>query len=1428
MDASSRRRPFLISFIVLGPYTVSFSLLLAQWTGTQANLASQLADSFQEAFVKNTGFDYLHTVYDSLPCVYQDNYGKQLLENITKPARDRLNTVITFLQNLNENLQHISSKYQLSNVSCCCQGNEPSSLTVFHDRLQSFVNLWKGCTISESYQGSQDDLRFNSELLNGFRENFNKSVLVSWQYYGSINGEYLQYPSNKRHCEGNASNLDPRFKSWYVETASPVKKNVVIIIDRSASMRRLRRMELAKDAAITVLDTLSPQDNVGIVVFSTLVNTPSGCFGSTVAAGIPANLEILKDWVREIRAFGATNYIPAFRQAFKMLHNVTTRQRTSERSNIILFLTDGAPTDSEAGIYREIRRGQSLMTFSVQVNTYALGGILKSKSLRRLQKIANKNGGVFQQIKDQTGGALKRLMGSYYTSINSSLERKPRLSLPFMDSRLGLMVSMSLAVIRNGSFTGVVAVDLPIQRLFKEALQLSSASLAYAILVDNEGRAVLHPSIPGPSDVTSSRSFLPLSLFEPSLPSDVIIDITSGRSGKRIFEASFPQPLGNNPTDGTRMLKTNATYMWTPVGESDYYIVCVLANDQSLRTDLKSFTSSSQLAESFYHRLDLSWNAKVSKPRDICRWKNALISPTSSTVKIASDAFWDPNTYIFSSESLIDLQDIQQFFNAETFQRQRKYKAGLSEAIRAEVKLTSILEDIWQRADLLNPDLVQWRFVGTQKGVLRTYPGFRFQKTYSHTLQPWYMKAVSSRNKLMISVTTSTYQPNTTVVTLSKAVRKNRCDKRIMEVLAVIGMEMTESAFLKMIADKVGLNNDSHMDWYLVDSSGYIEFNMSSRDSQVRKEHLTSAFPWLANELIHKKGVLKVSWCNNYLQHTVQMFYEVLDFTNESSNSGSPCRQFRMNVVPGTSLFLLGIPSRSIHQCSESSLVPQEGCSCGNSCTACSDNVSLSCQCPCACLMPYDTCHNSVTRLLTSIPCPVPPPPLYDTEKDQAVFQTALVSVRRCARDCLKISNRIECEKSIDCHWCTFPANPSCNSECRTNKSLSMAVLFPCNDLVNLSAVQQVSVKFLFTKTLRQFVPTLTSQSLQILKLRKRAIAFKVQATTTSSDLDTAKRNIRLAVNQGEIAFGPAMDLPDIFVAKNPKQFTDLVITLTMDSIFPLISREMHSRVKSELQSILVRLLRKSLVTLIRHFSVNKTSIRFVLSNEGQADLYPLQPFKEKLEKAVKLRLISFQVPFGTERDAVNKTTALNMSATSTFDSLCRPYYAKPSQESTTILTSQVSSTLSSFTTQGLTENPHSTQHQDSTVTLTTCETGRSSASKSTEKDKEIKQGLTPIETGIIVGVSVVSVSSFFCILFLIIARRRRETRKRVSPERDEGDDRNSEKSEISEIDSNVNVVFNRAYLFHEEVRTCHSTWKVCERANKFPMPKHAPEGAWF
>jgi len=74
-------------------------------------------------------------------------------------------------------------------------------------------------------------------------------------------------PSGCRRDYGTCPDFDPRFRSWYV-SASSGPKNVILIIDVSGSMDDNGRMALAKDAAITVLNTLTFADWVGIVQFS--------------------------------------------------------------------------------------------------------------------------------------------------------------------------------------------------------------------------------------------------------------------------------------------------------------------------------------------------------------------------------------------------------------------------------------------------------------------------------------------------------------------------------------------------------------------------------------------------------------------------------------------------------------------------------------------------------------------------------------------------------------------------------------------------------------------------------------------------------------------------------------------------------------------------------------------------------------------------------------------------------------------------------------------------------------------------------------------------------------------------------------------------------------------------------------------------------
>ena len=91
-----------------------------------------------------------------------------------------------------------------------------------------------------------------------------------------------------------------------------------------------------------------------------------------------------------------------------------------------------------------------------------------------------------------------------------------------------------------------------------------------------------------------------------------------------------------------------------------------------------------------------------------------------------------------------------------------------------------------------------------------------------------------------------------------------------------------------------------------------------------------------------------------------------------------------------------------------------------------------------------------------------------------------------------------------------------------------------------------------------------------------------------------------------------------------------------------------------------------------------QTLVYFVLSNEGQGALYPLQPFKERLVKAVRLGEIYFKVPVDTGETPLKKITAVGLSAISTFDFLCRPpYTTAPASKTTATFTKQPLKTTS-------------------------------------------------------------------------------------------------------------------------------------------------------
>ena len=113
----------------------------------------------------------------------------------------------------------------------------------------------------------------------------------------------------------------------------------------------------------------------------------------------------------------------------------------------------------------------------------------------------------------------------------------------------------------------------------------------------------------------------------------------------------------------------------------------------------------------------------------------------------------------------------------------------------------------------------------------------------------------------------------------------------------------------------------------------------------------------------------------------------------------------------------------------------------------------------------------------------------------------------------------------------------------------------------------------------------------------------------------------------------------------------------------------------------------------------------------------------------------------------------------------------------------------------------------------------------------EKEQGLTPIEIAVIVTASILTASSCPCILFVLFTKRRKRTKNRtVWPEGGPEEDLPSEISDLSEINTDMDIAVHQAYSTYGQTRIKLLPTEAWARAKELtiPAPKRVPEGAWF
>lgn len=181
-----------------------------------------------------------------------------------------------------------------------------------------------------------------------------------------IGGERNMYVAEKEKVEDP---LERALPAKLAPPRSPEGTAVVLIIDKSSSMEG-RKMELARQAAVGVVDNLRPIDTVGVLIFD-------NSFQWAVPMRRAEDRTLIKRLISGITPDGGTQIAPALTEAY---HRISAANATYKH---IVLLTDGI---SEEGDSLDLSREALLKR--VTISTVGLGQDVNRAYLEKIAQLA--------------------------------------------------------------------------------------------------------------------------------------------------------------------------------------------------------------------------------------------------------------------------------------------------------------------------------------------------------------------------------------------------------------------------------------------------------------------------------------------------------------------------------------------------------------------------------------------------------------------------------------------------------------------------------------------------------------------------------------------------------------------------------------------------------------------------------------------------------------------------------------------------------------------------------------------------------------------------------------------------------------------------------------------------------------------------------
>jgi Ca-activated chloride channel homolog len=160
--------------------------------------------------------------------------------------------------------------------------------------------------------------------------------------------------------------------------------NILLVVDTSGSMADEDRLERAKEGLETFFKEVSPNDRVGLTIFSDQIQP------LVAIKPFEQNRGPLRESVGRLIADGGTAFFDATAEGVNTVQDLNDE----ERINAVVLLTDGEDTDSQRGVEEvvELLRGQGESATQTRVFTIAYSAQAEGAE-EALQEISKASGG---------------------------------------------------------------------------------------------------------------------------------------------------------------------------------------------------------------------------------------------------------------------------------------------------------------------------------------------------------------------------------------------------------------------------------------------------------------------------------------------------------------------------------------------------------------------------------------------------------------------------------------------------------------------------------------------------------------------------------------------------------------------------------------------------------------------------------------------------------------------------------------------------------------------------------------------------------------------------------------------------------------------------------------------------------------------------